>query len=63
MKKRVSRVEAIIIMKAAKEFREKQALEVPVLPEVVVPEPVVVIPESKKSFLSYVVDFFKKKRT
>lgn len=62
MKKRVSRIEAIIIMKAAKEFRDKQALETPVLSEIVVPEPVA-IPEPKKSLISYLVDFFRKKRT
>ena len=66
MQKKVSRVEAIIIMRNAKEFREKQAMVQSVVetaPEpIVVPEEPVVIPE-KKSFFSYVIDFFKKKGT
>jgi hypothetical protein len=64
MKKKVGRVEAIIIMRAAKEFREKQSalVEAPepvVVPEIIV-EPVV---QPEKSFLTYVIDFFRKKGT
>lgn len=66
MRKKVSRVDAIIIMRNAKEFRAKQMATqdvVTVAPEVVaVPEPVVETPK-KKSFLDYVIDFFKKKGT
>ena len=64
MKKRVARVEAIIIMKAAKDFREKQSALVPAPEPVVVPEPIVetVVP-SKKTFFTYVIDLFRKKGT
>lgn len=59
LKKRVGRVEAIIIMKAAKEFQAKQAAMVQVIPE---PVTVAVIVDSsvpaKKTFFSRLITFF-----
>ena len=61
MQKRVSRVEAMIIMRAAREFRDR-----PPVPVKIVETPVVgaapILSESKKSIFSYLVDFFKKFR-
>lgn len=60
MKKRVGRVEAIIIMKAARELRERQKSLAQVIPEVMAaPAPVIEPVPSKKSFLTRVFDFFK----
>lgn len=66
MHKKVSRVEAIIIMRNAKEFRAKQAMAQPVVeavPEVIVVSEAPVVVPKKKSFFTYVIDFFKKKGT
>lgn len=62
MKKRVSRVEAMIIMRAAREFRDRPPVPVKIVETPVVAEVTLVVPESKKSIISYVVDFFKKFR-
>ena len=67
MRKKVGRIEAIIIMREAKEFRQRKAEETKAVPAPVeiapvpceVPEPVA----EKKSILAYVVDLFKKKGT
>lgn len=62
MKRKVSRVEAIIIMKAAKEFREKNANPLPVIEPVLVPEVIEPIaPPKKKTLITYIVDLFRKK--
>lgn len=66
MRKKVGRIEAIIIMRQAKEFREREAekaltVPAPVEHEAETPLPVPEI--ERKSVLAYVVDLFKKKGT
>ena len=61
MKKRVSRVEAMIIMRAAREFRDRPPVPVKIV-ETPVVEAAPILSESKKSIFSYLVDFFKKFR-
>lgn len=69
MKRKVSRVEAIIIMKAAKEFREKQSHASIVIPEPVAEEPdnssMVSKPivENKPNFLIHLINLFRRKGT
>jgi hypothetical protein len=62
MKKKVTRAEAILIMRAAREFREQQERLKPVeVPEsTVAPEEP---PSQLKSIISYLVDIFRKKGT
>ena len=66
MRKKVGRIEAIIIMRQAKEFRERESaksLEVLPMPtepdEITLPTP----KPARDSILSYVIDLFKKKGT
>ncbi len=61
MKKKVGRIEAIIIMKAAKEFREKQATITLETPEPIAVSEAIVEPiaPTPKSIFSYLIDFFR----
>lgn len=59
MKKRVSRVEAMIIMRAAREFRDRPPVSVEIV-ETPVVEVTHAPSESKKSIFSYLIDFLKK---
>lgn len=67
MRKKVGRVEAIIIMREAKEFRQRKAEEAKAVPAPVEIAPAVLVAEEpvteKKSILAYVIDLFKKKGT
>lgn len=75
MKKKVGRVEAKLIMMAAKEFRERERLaatntvelevvELPEQPTVAeIPQVVEPIPAPKVTLVRYVIDFFRKKGT
>jgi hypothetical protein len=71
MKRKVSRAEAIVIMRAARAFRENQILDStetlsPTIPEIIlVPDPPEVdtvhyVSIKKTRFLSYIIDFIRK---